>query len=296
MEGNRKFEERPGRGRRMKSTIQQDRALIRFSLSNRHLTSSDLCQEWYQSTGVEVSTSTIRKSLLRNGLRGCKAKKKPKVSEKQRKARIAWAKEHLNWTSEDWDKVIFSDESTFTIQNHAGNSFVRRRPHEAFSPQCISLTIKYPTSVMIWGCMASNGSGRLHICEGMMNATKYASVLETKLLASAQSLFPDEYWIFQDDNAPCHRAKLVKRWMQSHTLAQMNWPAQSPDLNPIENLWQRIDVIIAKNKPSNKKELIENIIQAWHHIVTPEELCNLVQSMLRRCKAVIQNKGFPTKY
>ena len=290
-----KFEERPGRGRKMKSTIRQDRALVRLSLPNRPLTNSDLCHEWRQSTGVEVSTSTIRKRLLRSGLRGCKAKKKSKVSEKQRKARIAWAKEHLNWTSEDWDKVIFSDESTFTVQNLAGNNFVRRRPHKAFSPQCISPSIKHPISV-VWGCMASNGIGRLHICEGMMNATKYAAVLETKLLASARSLFPDEYWIFQDDNAPCHRAKLVKRWIQSHKVAQINWPAQSPDLNPIENLWRRINVIIAKNKPSNKRELIENIIQAWHHIVTPKEFRNLVQSMPRRCKAVIQNKGFPTKY
>ena len=90
----------------MKSTIRQDRALVRLSLSNRRLTSSDLSKEWRQSAGVEVSTSTIRKRLLQSGLRGCKAKKKPKVSEKQRKARIAWAKEHLNWTSEDWDKVI----------------------------------------------------------------------------------------------------------------------------------------------------------------------------------------------
>ena len=160
------------------------------------------------------------------------------MSEKQRKARIAWAKEHLNWTSEDWDKVIFSDESTFTIQNHAETNFVRKRPHEVFSPQCISPTIKHPTRVMIWDGMASNDIGRLHICEGMMNATKYAAVLETKLLASVRSLFLNEYWIFQDDNAPCHRAKLVKRWMQSHRVAQMNWAAQSPDLNPIENLWR----------------------------------------------------------
>ena len=177
----------------MKSTIRQDRALVRLFLSNRRLTNSDLCEEWRHSTGVKVSTSTIRKRLLRSGLRGCKAKKKPKVLEKQRKARIAWAKEHLNWTSEDWDKVIFSDESTFTIQNHAGSNFVRRRPQEAFSLQCISLTIKHPTSMMIWSCMASYGIGRLHICEGMINATKYAAVLETKLLASARSLFLDEY-------------------------------------------------------------------------------------------------------
>ena len=64
-----KFEERPGRGRKMKSTIRQDRALVRLSLFNRRQSSSDLCQEWHQSTGVKVSTSTIRKRLLRSGLR-----------------------------------------------------------------------------------------------------------------------------------------------------------------------------------------------------------------------------------
>ena len=79
---------------------------------------------------------------------------------------------------------------------------------------------------MIWGFIASNGIGRLHICEGMMNATKYVALLETKLLA--RNLFPDENCIFQHDNAPCHRAKLVKRWMQSNGVVQMNWPAQSP--------------------------------------------------------------------
>jgi len=153
--------------------------------------------------------------LLTNGLRGCKAKKKPRVTEKQRKARLAWAKEHLNWSPDDW-KVIFSDESTFNIQNHAWNQYVCRRPHEAFSLQCILLVIKHLFSVMICGCMASHGIGRLHICEGMMNATKYAAVLETKLLPSARSLFGERSWLFQDDNAPCHRAKLVKRWMQSY--------------------------------------------------------------------------------
>ena len=67
--------------------------------------------------------------------------------------------------------------------------------------------------------MASNGVGRLHICEGMVNAAKYAAVLETKLLACARSLFSDEYWIFQDDNAPCHPTKLMKRWTQSYKVA-----------------------------------------------------------------------------
>ena len=85
--------------------------------------------------------------------------------------------------------MIFSDEITFAIQNYAGNNCVRRRPHEAFSPHCILLTIEHPTSVMICGCMTSHGIRRLHIYEGMINATKYGDVLKTKLLPSAQSLF-----------------------------------------------------------------------------------------------------------
>lgn len=290
------LEERPGRGRKRATTVRQDRTLVRLSMGNRRLTSTDLCREWKESADVDVAPSTVRTRLLENGLRGCKARRKPKVNEKQRKARLTWAREHLTWTEEQWAKVLFSDESTFTIQNHAGNNYVRRRTTEEFSPQCILPTIKHPTSVMVWGCMAASGIGRLHICEGMMNATKYKDVLQTKMLPSARTLFQMDDWMFQDDNAPCHRARLVKRWMEENEVRTINWPAQSPDLNPIENLWQRMSCIIAKDKPTNKRMLIEKIIRAWHHIVTAEELQNLVSSMPRRCQAVIKNKGWPTKY
>ena len=83
--------------------------------------------------------------------RGCKAQKKTRMTEMQRKARTAWAKEHLSWSSEEWSRVVFSDESTFTIQNQAGNNYVRRRPYKAYSPQCILPSIKHPTNVIIWG-------------------------------------------------------------------------------------------------------------------------------------------------
>jgi len=92
---------------------------------------------------------------------------------------------------------------------------------------------------------------KLYICEGIMNATKYAAVLETKLLPSAKSLFAERSWLFQDYNLLCQRAKLVKKWMQSHGIYHMKWPAHSPDLNPIANLWHIINFIIAKEKSSD---------------------------------------------
>ena len=292
--GESKCKPRPGRTR--KSTTTTDRTLVRLSLSNRKLTSSELSRDLRESTGTKLSAPTVRRRLLENGLRGCEAICKPLLSDKQRKRRLEWARSHVHWPVEKWHRVLFSDESTFTVNNHAGNNYVRRRPKEQYRPYCISPTIKHPQSIMVWGCMAANGVGRLEVVSGMMNGTKYIDVLERKMLPRARSLFSDNQWIFQDDNAPCHRAKKVQKWYESHQVERMEWPAQSPDLNPIENLWYRISCIISKNKPKTKRELIEQVIAAWLRVISPEELTKLVDSLPRRCKMVIENKGWPTKY
>ena len=286
----------PRSGRKRKSTKRSDRTLVRICLGNRRLNSKELARELKESSGVELSAPTVRRRLLENGLRGCKARKKPLLTEKQRKRRLDWARSHVKWPIEKWRKVLFSDESTFTVNNHAGNNFVRRKPEEEYRPYCISPTIKHPQSIMVWGCMAANGIGRLKVVSGMMNGTKYIDVLENKMLPSARSLFSDDDWIFQDDNAPCHRAKKVQQWYRTHKIERMDWPAQSPDLNPIENLWYRVSCIIGKNKPKTKRELIEQVIAAWFRVISPEELNKLVESLPRRCKMVIENHGWPTKY
>jgi hypothetical protein len=76
----------------------------------------------------------------------------------------------------------------------------------------------------------------------------------------------------------------------------LSWPGNSPDLNPIENLWARLKCLVAAKHPSNKTQLIEAIISSWYHTVTTDELKALVDSMPRRCLAVIKAKGYPTKY
>ena len=182
--------------KKQKSTKRSDRTLVRISLGNRRLNSQELARELKESSGVALSAPTVRRRLLENGLRGCKARKKPLLTEKQRKRRLDWARSHVKWPIEKWRKVLFSDESTFTVNNHAGNNFVRRKPEEEYRPYCISPTIKHPRSIMVWGCMAANGIGRLKVVSGMMNRTKYIDVLENKMLPSARSLFSDNDWIF----------------------------------------------------------------------------------------------------
>ncbi|GFU68442.1 transposable element Tcb1 transposase [Trichonephila clavipes] len=143
---------------------------------------------------------------------------------------------------------------------------------------------------MVWGCMASHGVGRLHIVSGTVKSMDY---IQNKLLPTARNLFGNQSWIFQDDNTPCHRAKVVQKWL---TVNRMNWPGQSHDLNPIENLWFKIGYEIPKKKPSNKRELIEALIFSFNHIATKDLILKLVHSMPKRCRAVIEANGGPIKY
>ncbi|GFX11330.1 transposable element Tcb1 transposase [Trichonephila clavipes] len=165
---------------------------------------------------------TVRGRLLEIGLRGCKARPKPLLTEFQRKRRLTWAREHSLWTTKYWEKVIFSDESQFCISGNQSSAYVRRRTHEEFSPQCLKPTVKYSTKVEVWGCLSSHGVGRLHIISGTVKAMDYIEILQNKLLPTARDLFGNQSWIFQDDNAPCHRAKVVQKWLKDHTVNRMN--------------------------------------------------------------------------
>ncbi|GFW16900.1 transposable element Tcb1 transposase [Trichonephila clavipes] len=160
---------------------------------------------------------TVREILLEIGLRGCKARPKPLLTEFQRKRRLMWAREHSLWTM-----------SQFCISGNQSSAYVRRHTHEEFSPQCLKPTVKYPIKVMVWGCMSSHGVGRLHIVSGTVKAMDYIEVLQNKLLPTARDLFGNQSWIFQNDNAPCHHAKVVQKWLKDHTVNRMNWPGQSP--------------------------------------------------------------------
>lgn len=289
------LEDRKRSGRPRKSSVGQDRMLRRTSLANRKLTSPELAARWRESCSVDVSTSTVRRRCLSFGLRGCRAVKKPLLTAVQRKTRVAWARKYSSWTPAMWSKVLFSDESTFCILGNQSNAFVRRFKGENLKPECMNMSVKYPTKIMVWGCMASSGLGRFHIIEGMMNAVKYIKVLQDVMIPSAQTLFMGEY-CFQDDNAPCHRAKSVVKWMADHRIQRLDWPAQSPDLNPIENLWSILATQVHKAAPRNKRELIEALIAAWYRNITPDRIQKLVQSMPKRCKQVIRSKGWPIGY
>lgn len=194
-------------------------------------------------------------------------------------------------------QVCFSDESTFEIVENKAQ-FVRRRKGEKFHPDCVKKTVKHPTKVMIWSVISGKGTGRLYVVEGIMKQDQYREVIRTRLIPQLQEWFPNgESFVFMQDGAPCHTARSVKTFLQQNNIPLLCWPGNSPDMNPIENVWELVKRELAKEAITTKTRLIEKIIFVWnHHPRMQETVQACINSMPRRINALIAAKGGSTKY
>ncbi len=207
----------------------------------------ELHKEWTEA-GVKASRATTHRRVKEFGYSCPIPLVKPLLNHRQRQRRLTWAKEKNNWTVAQWSKVLLSDESKFCISFGNQGPRVWRKGGEAHSPSCMKSSVKFPQSVMIWGAMSSAGVGPLCFLKTKVTAPVYQEILEHFMLPSADQLFKDADFIFQQDLAPAHTAKSTKSWLNDHGVGVLDWPANSPDLNPIENLWG-----IVKRKMRNKR-------------------------------------------
>ncbi|XP_065640447.1 transposable element Tcb2 transposase [Hydra vulgaris] len=243
-------------GRPKKTTPHNDRVLFR-SLQDRRLTAPQLGQKLSEEHGVTLATRTVRQRLLKAGLCGCVAAKKPLLSATNVRRQLAFAKAHKDLTVYDCKHVLFSDEKSFKLFLSSKRVIVRRRVGEKFSKNCIAPTVKHGgKSLMIWGCMSGYGFGHLYRCTGSMNQHQYIDILQNTVFPSASALFWQlNSFFFQHDNAPCHKAKTVTDFLRRSQVAVLDWPAQSPDFTPIENLWSVTAKNIEGKRPSNLNSL-----------------------------------------
>lgn len=287
-----KNKERAGRPR--KTTGTEDRRIIITSKRNRRLTAPEIASHINHARERGISVTTVKDRLHKAGLFGRIAARKPLLRPKNKKIRLEWAREHQNWSSEDWCQVLWSDESKFEVFGSRRRVFVRRSTGERFSDQCIIPTMKHGGgSVMIWGCFGGQSLGDLIKIEGKLFKEGYKNILQSNAIPSGLRIIGNNF-TFQQDNDPKHKAKLcqeyLKKMEKKNIIKIMIWPPQSPDLNPIELLWDELDRSVRKSCPNTQNDLWKKLQKEWVKI-KPDTLRKLLERMPRLCQMIIEKQG-----
>lgn len=251
----------------------------------------------------EVGPEPVRYALHKRGFRRCVASSKPPLSDDSKAARLLFAEQHVDWTPQDWSRLLWSDETWVTAGNHR-KTYVTRRPSEELDPTCILERIRRKRGWMFWGSFYGYTKGPGLVWKrrewGTINKTSYCERI-VPLVAD----FIDETWRekginlqFMQDNAPAHKAAVTKRLLTQMGVRYILWPAYSPDLNPIETVWDKMKDWLAEHYPEQvvpQSELYDHVLEAWEAIGS-DLFQKQLDSMPQRCRDVIAANGGHTKW
>ena len=297
-----------------KTSIRGDRLLLRIAKQNSSLPLHDITN----ISEFPISDRTLSRRLQEVELYSRVKRHKPYLSDENMKARLHWAIMHKDWSLEQWKKVIWSDETLIKLDGHGRREQCIRKKGEAYKKEnCVPTFQSGRISLMVWACFTGEKLGPLLVCDaGSVDGEAYSEILFDGLLSFVDDLFdvPDDATIrvatantllFMHDNAPCHKSNDVRELLEEAHIPVMEWPAQSPDLNPIENLWPHVKREFRKRffgagyHPSRSPEcrlICEKLLQEVWQSMGLDLICRLIESMSERCDAVIAAGGGPTRF
>jgi transposase len=257
-------------------------------------------QKLAEVIGFGVKKGAIRTALEKEGFHRRLARRKPPISETNRKIRLAWAQAHINWTTEMWFQILWSDETWITGGRHT-RTWVTRRPGEELDPTCIVEKVSKKKGWMFWGCFHGRTQGPGIFWEkdwGTINKESYCDHTVPVIHGYLEMMRRQQVYLqFMQDGAPGHNAEYTYTELAERGIYPIFWPAYSPDLNPIEYVWNIMKNYLQDEYPENMtyNALRLAVNDAWNRIGS-DTFNELIESMHDRCQAVIDAEGRHTKY
>ncbi len=246
--------------------------------------------------GWDVSESTIRKALRKEGFSRHIAQRKPPISEVNRLARLCWAWEHVDWTREQWNSILWTDETWVTAGKHT-RIWVTRAPWEEWDPTCILDRVPRRQGWMFWGSFHGNIKGPGVFWEKDWGTISQATYCERIVPIIHGCIRMHPHLSLMQDGAPGHVARATIEDLRKRGVNVIWWPSFSPDLNPIETVWNKMKDWIQENYPEKLSyDGLRGAVNAAWERISPEFLSDLVDSMQARCEAVIRANGMHTEY
>ncbi|GFX59243.1 transposable element Tcb2 transposase [Trichonephila clavipes] len=289
---------RPGQGRRRAAMPNEDRYLVLTARRHRNMNAT-LLQHLRSATGTTVSTQTVRNRLHGVGLYARRPMVCVRVTSRHRRDNREWATEHVNWRRNEWSSVLFSESPVFL--------FIRIiAVFSSGGTVVVGIMLRSCTKVSdlavreCWCMVASPLTGAhtdLYIIrDEPLTARRYRDEILRHIVVPYAAAIGD-YFILMDDNCWPHRANLVEDFLFEEGIVQMEWPACSPEMNPIEHVWDALGRRVAGRQPPPQtlQELERALLEEWDRI--PQLVIkSLIDSMPQRCLTLLTVRGNHTPY
>lgn len=296
------FDRRPGTGRPRATSAADDRFIHLTVLRNRRLNAVQVQRSLRDERQVIISSDTVRRRLAERNLTPRRAATGPALTVAHRRARLQFAQEHRDWTFDQWSNVLFTDESRVSLHGSDRRQRVYRRPGERYSQCCIEETVAYGGgSVMVWGGISLTARTALVFVEptarirGLTSDRYITDILADHVVPYAGYIGQD--MLLMHDNARPHVAHVVTQYLRDVGITTMEWPARSPDLNPIEHLWDELKRRVRARAPAPMTlPALKLAIEEEWNTIPQDTIVTLIRSMNRRMLSVIRARGGNTEY
>lgn len=289
------YRRRPGQGRHRITTNREDRNIVNETLRNPRQVARQIRNNALPDR--PISAQTIRRRLHERGLRSRIRARVPNLEAVHRRARLNYARNYRHWTPREWRHVFFTDESRFCLYGNDARIRIWRRRRQRFAQNHVDPTRAFGGgSVMVWGGISMNHRSDLVIIPppGLTAGRYLNEVLRPHVIPMRRQM--GRNFILMQDNARPHTARITRTYLEENNVEVLPHPANSPDLNPIEHVWDMMGRRLRnlERPPANLQQLERILNEIWHEI--PQDSIRACINMQERLAEVIRQRGGNTRY